>query len=498
MEYISTRGKVEVVSGAKAICDGIAPDGGLYVPRTIPRLQVEDIKWLLQADYPMRVAKILSMYLTDFSYNELLSYTKEAYDENKFDYFPAYVEQLNAYNDHEFMLELWHGPTAAFKDMALQLLPHLMVASAKKLNIKEDICILTATSGDTGSAALEGFKNIDHTKIIVFYPKDGISNMQRLQMVTQNGKNCHVIGIDGSFDDAQTGVKRLFADEMLKATLKKKNVRLSSANSINWGRLVAQIAYYVSLYVDLVKMEKLEAGMEFNVCVPTGNFGNILAAWYAMKMGIPIGKLVCASNRNKILSDFLRMGTYDKNRPFYTTNSPSMDILVSSNLERLLFEMTNRNSSKIEHWMKELKEKGIFSIDPIIKKKIQNKFVGGFCDDSATLKMIRGVYDDTDHVIDTHTAVAFNVYGRYQKRSQDERMVVYVSTASPYKFLSSVYVALFGPQRKNLTEIDLIEAIEKESDLPVPYGLKKVLERPILHDIQIKPNEMKALVEDIC
>lgn len=498
MNYISTRGGDYSYTSAQAIRTGIAPNGGLFVPESIPRLSSDDIRKLMKMDYPARAADILSRYLTDFTLDELLEYTRAAYSEEKFDAFPAHVEQLNSYNDREFMLELWHGPTSAFKDMALQLLPYLMTASARKTGEDKEICILTATSGDTGKAALEGFKDVPGTRVIVFYPHNGVSPIQYLQMATQFGKNCHVVAVRGSFDDTQTGVKQIFGDADLAAKLAENDIVLSSANSINWGRLAPQIAYYCSVYVDLLKEEKLSPGEQFNVVVPTGNFGNILAAWYAMQMGIPIGKLVCASNRNKVLSDFLRSGTYDRNRAFYLTNSPSMDILISSNLERLLFEITGRDSVRVKAWMDELAVSGSYSVDAQTKKRIQSVFVGGFCDDDGVVNTINDVYTRCDHVVDTHTAVGFNVYSRYAQRSHDDRVVVFVSTASPFKFATSVYEGVFGKApEEGADQQELMELLSKESDMPIPTGLDHLGDRDIMHDTVIDKEQMKETVEAI-
>ena len=323
---------------------------------------------------------------------------------------------MNEYNDREYILELWHGPTCAFKDVALQLLPHLMTASAKKTGTNKKICILTATSGDTGKAALEGFKDLPGTEIIVFYPTGGVSEAQKLQMTTTGGSNTHVIAVNGCFDDAQTGVKRIFGDMEFAITLDEHDVMLSSANSINWGRLAPQIAYYVYSYVELIRKGKMDLTESFNIVVPTGNFGNILAAWFAKQMGIPVRKLICASNRNKVLCDFFSSGIYDRNREFYKTTSPSMDILISSNLERLLFEITDMDYKKVTEWMNDLFEKGKYSVDKDTLKSLQRLFVGGFADETGVSKTSLEVYDRTDHVIDPHTAVGFNIYGRYHTR----------------------------------------------------------------------------------
>lgn len=498
MKYISTRGTNYQYTSAQAIKQGIAPDGGLFVPESIPKLSQDDLLRLAGKPYVEIAADVLSLYLDDYSYSEILDYCRSAYDPEKFGEDPAPLVQLNKYNDREYILELWHGPTSAFKDMALQLLPYLMTGAIEKTGEKRKICILTATSGDTGKAALEGFKDVPGTEVIVFYPNSGVSEAQRLQMVTTEGANVHVISVNGCFDDAQTGVKKIFADEEFAQKLKEKGVVLSSANSINWGRLVPQIAYYVASYASLLKNEKILPGEPVNVVVPTGNFGNILAAWYAMKMGVPMNKLICASNRNKVLSDFLRSGMYDRKREFYKTNSPSMDILISSNLERLLFEITGKNGAKVVEWMGQLAEKGSYTVDPATLRSLQSVFVGGFADETGIIKTIRETYDRCDHVIDTHTAVGFNVYGRYYHRSADETKTIFVSTASPFKFADSVLDAIFGNgYSKGRSPEVIIRELSEESSLPVPAGLANLADKPVLHDTCIEKEEMQQKVFDI-
>ncbi len=498
MEYISTRGDQTRYSSAQVIKQGIAPDGGLFVPEQIPRLDISQFKDMAGQRYQDRAVQILSMYLSDYSKDELQTMVEAAYDEEKFGEHPAPLVQINKYCDQEYMLELWHGPTAAFKDIALQLLPHLMKAAVEKTGEQADICILTATSGDTGKAALEGFRDVDGTSVVVFYPAEGVSTAQKLQMITQEGKNCYVVAVEGSFDDTQNGVKTIFGNDTFKEALRSKGKILSSANSINWGRLVPQIVYYCSAYADLIKSEKIEPGEAINLVVPTGNFGNILAAWYAHKMGMPVHKLICASNRNKVLSDFVRNGHYDRRRDFFATNSPSMDILVSSNLERLLFELTDRNSDKVSEWMQALSETGHYQIDQQTLKKMQAVFVGGFADEKGTLKTISNVYDRTDHVIDTHTAVGFNVYGRYAARSKDATKTIFVSTASPLKFSDAVCDAIFGNGYSNgRSDKVLLEELSKESGLEIPETLRDLSQKPVLHDEKITPDMMQAFVVSI-
>ena len=495
MKYISTRGTDYQYTSAQAIIQGIAPDGGLFVPESIPKLSKEDLAGMAGQSYTEIAARILSLYLDDYSHSELMDYCVRAYDPEKFGEDPALLVQLNKYNDREYILELWHGPTAAFKDMALQLLPYLMTGALEKTGEKRKICILTATSGDTGKAALEGFKDIPGTEVIVYYPSAGVSEAQCLQMITTEGSNVHVAAVKGSFDDTQTGVKKIFSDTALEEELKSKGVLLSSANSINWGRLVPQIVYYVASYAALLRMEKITPGEPINVVVPTGNFGNILAAWYAMRMGVPVHRLICASNRNKVLSDFFRSGTYDRNREFYKTNSPSMDILVSSNLERLLFEISGKDGAKVQEWMGQLSEKGAYSVDPSTLRVLQSFFVGGFSDEAGIVKTIREVYDRCDHVIDTHTAVGFNLYGRYYQRSGDETKTIFVSTASPFKFADSVMDAISGiGYSKGRSQEVIIRELSEESSLDVPYGLSNLQDKPVLHNMLIEKEDMKDAV----
>ena len=498
MEYISTRGGDARFTAAMAIKQGIAPDGGLLVPAEIPAVSIDEIVALTNLDYKDRALQILSLFLTDYSRSELREYVEEAYGEDRFGPEPAPLVQLNKYNDREYILELWHGPTAAFKDIALQLLPHLMTAAIRKTGETSRVCILTATSGDTGKAALEGFRDVEGTSVVVFYPSQGVSDAQRLQMVTQEGENCHVVAVEGSFDDAQNGVKAIFNDREFAAGLAEKGYLLSSANSINWGRLVPQIVYYFSAYADLLKRLKIEPGEKINLVVPTGNFGNILAGWYARRMGLPINKLICASNKNKVLSDFIRNGNYDRRREFFKTNSPSMDILISSNLERLLFELSSRDSSRIGTWMTELQTSGHYQIDPATLRSLQEVFVGGFADEAGTLKTIREVYDRCDTLVDTHTAVGFNVYSRYAARSGDETKTVFVSTASPFKFSAAVSDALYGVgYSRGRSEERVLEEISAESGLEIPLTLKDLAKREIRHSKVINKDEMKKTVEEL-
>ncbi len=491
MFYVSTRGDETRYTAAEAILKGIAVDGGLLVPEEIPQFSEHDIEQLKHKDFSGRVAYVLARFLSDYTESELLEYSKLAYSEEKFGEKPCPLVQLNKYNNKYHILELWHGPTAAFKDMALQLLPYLMTAAIRKTGETAEVIILTATSGDTGKAALEGFKNVPGTRVVVYYPKGGVSKAQELQMLTTEGDNCQVIAVEGSFDDAQSGVKQLFSDRDLSEKLALQHQRLSSANSINWGRLAPQIAYYWSAYVDLLNGEKIQAGDLVNFSVPTGNFGNILAAWYANQMGLPIGKLICASNRNNVLSDFLAQGTYNAKREFFMTLTPSMDILVSSNLERLLFELSYQNPAYIKERMEKLQISGSYSVGPEMMKRLHEKFVGGFTDDRGAIRTIQEVYDEFDHVIDPHTAVAFNVYRRYEQRSKDETAVVFVSTASPFKFPATVCKAIFNMQNPAQDELSLLRPLSDESGLEIPEALKDLDERPILHHKVVRIDDMK-------
>ena len=426
MNYTSTRDNSVKASAAYAIATGISPDGGLYVPESIPALTPDELMAAAKENYRDRAVRVLGKYLTDFTEEELRECVNGAYT-GKFggeDVAPV-VDIAN----NRFVLELWHGPTCAFKDMALQLLPHLLTRSVKKTCDGKEIVILVATSGDTGKAALEGFRDVPGTRIIVFYPVEGVSAIQKRQMVTQEGENVGVCAIKGNFDDAQTGVKRIFTDAEIAAELDKHNMAFSSANSINWGRLAPQIVYYISAYADLMNKGVIRMGDKVNVVVPTGNFGNILAAYYAKKMGLPIGKLVCASNANNVLTDFLRTGVYDRNRQFHTTISPSMDILISSNLERLIYDLSGCDSKRVKGWMDSLAATGRYEVDEDVKARISELFWAGCCDDASTQATIREVFESEGYLSDTHTAVALNVYEQYTKEFGADVPTIIASTA---------------------------------------------------------------------
>ena len=482
MKYISTRGAhTDGVSSAYAIKTGLASDGGLFMPEKIPEITLEEITAMISQPYPVRCAGVLSKFLTDYTYSELISDAEDAYA--SFYDFPAKLTDLGELGS---MLELWHGPTAAFKDMALQIMPRLFVRALAKCGEERTAMILVATSGDTGKAALEGYRDIQGTKIKVFYPIDGVSSVQKLQMQTQAGNNVSVCGIVGNFDDAQNGVKRIFASEEMRRELDADGVFLSSANSINWGRLVPQIVYYISAYCDMVKSGKIRIGDEIDVCVPTGNFGNIFACYLAKKMGLPVGKLICASNSNNVLTDFLSTGVYDRNRAFHTTMSPSMDILISSNLERLLY--VTLGAEKTARYMCELAECGRYSLSAEDFDKIKADFVGYYATEDETSEAVRYIYENKNCLIDTHTAVAIHATVKYRSEYKAERIILTVSTASAYKFAADVYRALTG----NLPHSDLaaLDMLKKLTSVEIPEPLSSLASRSVIHDAVIEKDEM--------
>ena len=467
VNYLSTRNKTLRLSAAQAIAQGLSTDGGLMTPVVLPKLSPNALESMKEMSYQQRAVYVMNTYLENFSASELSGYAAKAYGADKFDT-PA-VAPVRQVDDKTYCLELWHGPTCAFKDMALQMLPHLLSASLVKNQEEKTVCILVATSGDTGKAALEGFKDVDKTRILVFYPKDGVSDIQQLQMNTQEGDNVGVCSVVGNFDDAQTGVKKLFSDEQLRAELAQRGYFLSSANSINWGRVLPQIVYYISAYCDLMRDGSIQNGDIVNVCVPTGNFGNILAAYYAKQMGVPIGKLICASNSNNVLTDFLKTGTYDRNRQFYTTMSPSMDILISSNLERLLFDLSGQDDELVRGYMSELAAEGKYTVSPAIRRKIETLFAAGYCDDEQTQKVIGKMWSEHNYLIDPHTAVAFDVLDQYRKETGDETATIVVSTASPFKFCDSVLGALGVNEFAAGTNI--LDQLEKLTGVSTPAPL---------------------------
>ena len=492
MNYLSTRNRDLRMSAPQAIAKGLAPDGGLMTPAVLPRLPASAVETMKGMSYQQRVLYIMNSFLEGFAASELTAFASEAYGGGKFSH--EDIAPLHKLDDSTYCLELWHGPTCAFKDMALQMLPHLLTASLEKNDEKKTVCILVATSGDTGKAALEGFRNVDKTRILVFYPKDGVSEIQELQMVTQEGGNVGVCSVKGNFDDAQAGVKALFSDEELAAELAGRGFFLSSANSINWGRVLPQIVYYASAYCDLLKDGAITKGQAINVCVPTGNFGNILAAYYAKAMGIPINKLICASNQNNVLTDFIHTGAYDRNRTFYNTLSPSMDILVSSNLERMIFELSGRDDRLVREYMSQLAQYGSYRVDSSIRTKLKKEFNAGYCDDRQTQAMIAKMWDESSYLIDPHTAVAFHVLEEYRAETGDDTVTVAVSTASPFKFCDSVLTALGIKEHR--TGLDILDQLAETTGVPVPMPLARLKKRQRRFDGVVDKDEMKGCVLD--
>lgn len=490
MIYKSTRGDAKEVTASQAILQGLAPDGGLYVPVKLPRL-CKTMRELSRMTYKETAYEVLSLFLTDYTEEELKACIDAAYD-SKFD-----TEEIAplVQADGAYYLELFHGATIAFKDMALSILPHLMTTAAKKNGITDEIVILTATSGDTGKAALAGFADVPGTKIIVFYPKHGVSAVQERQMVTQKGDNTYVIGITGNFDDAQTGVKKMFNDEALKKELAEHGFRFSSANSINIGRLVPQIVYYTFAYGKLLSEGHIREGEQINVTVPTGNFGNILAAYYAKQIGVPIAKLICASNTNKVLFDFFETGTYDRNREFVLTSSPSMDILISSNLERLIYHIAGDDCDVTAALMKELSSGGKYAITQAMRDGLID-FISGYATEEDTAEAIRTLYDRTGYVIDPHTAVASFVYRQYLAGSRDDTRTVIASTASPFKFARSVMTAIEG-KTSNEEDFALIDRLSAIANVTLPPAITELRTAPVRHDTVCATEDMKKEVSRI-
>ncbi|NPV52132.1 MAG: threonine synthase [Firmicutes bacterium] len=499
MLYISSRNPGLAATPAEAIKLGIAPDGGLFTPERVPELGMSGactIDDMVGMSYLERAKVILGAFLTDFTDEELAACIRAAYGRGAFDVKGvAPVRPLAGPGSQLYILELWHGPTCAFKDVALQILPHLLTLASMKTSEEKEIVILVATSGDTGKAALEGFKDVPGTRIIVFYPHAGVSEVQERQMVTQEGRNVAVVGILGNFDEAQTGVKRIFGDKGFNALLSEMGFRLSSANSINWGRLVPQIVYYISAYCDLVTMGELAPGEEVNIAVPTGNFGNILAAYYARRMGLPVHKLICASNENNVLVDFMRTGVYTRKRRFVQTISPSMDILVSSNLERLLFELTGHNGKLVRQWMHDLAGTGTYEVDSDVKGALTELFWADYATEAETIATIKAVYDSYHYVLDTHTAVGKNVHDKYVAATQDRRKTILASTASPFKFAGSVVKAIAGEEQiQGQSEFDLLRVLADIGNMPIPEGLRDLEFKSPRHTIECAPAEMRNVV----
>ena len=490
--YKSTRDSSIRVESAAAIAKGISEEGGLFVPESIPSISMDELKSLAGMNYAQRAAFVFSKYLTDYTDAELRYCTESAYTTKAFD--TENIAEIAHLFEGTYMLELWHGPTCAFKDMALQILPYFLTTAVKKLNMDKKVVILVATSGDTGKAALEGFKDVPGTEIMVFYPVEGVSDMQKRQMVTQEGENVTVCAVKGNFDDCQSGVKKIFTDHTVLDALEKGGMTFSSANSINWGRLVPQIVYYVSSYVSLAESGEIAYGDLLNVVVPTGNFGNILAAYYAKMMGVPLGKLICASNINKVLTDFIRTGVYNRNRQFYPTTSPSMDILISSNLERLLYLLTGEDDAQIREWFTALAEKGTYEVTDAVKAKLTEQFYGGFCDDAETKATIAELYQKYGYTCDTHTAVAVKVYEDYRKETGDTTKTLIASTASPFKFSASVLDALGKKPADGTDEYDMVELLQEVSSMEIPQSLAALKTKPRRFDGSIDKSEMQQFV----
>lgn len=495
MQYQSTRSSKISISSAEAIKKGLSAEGGLFVPENIPAVDINEIKAMANMDYRHRAKFILSKYLTDFTEEELESCINNAYTKEKFG--TDNIAPVYKLNDKEYILELWHGPTCAFKDMALQILPHLLTTSMKKTNENNEVVILVATSGDTGKAALEGFRDVDGTRIVVFYPEKGVSEIQKLQMITQDGNNVGVAAVSGNFDDAQNGVKKIFTDEEYNAQLQNNNFKLSSANSINWGRLVPQIVYYFSAYADMLEAGEITLGEKINIVVPTGNFGNILAGYYAYKMGLPVNRFICASNENNVLTDFIKTGVYNKLRDFHTTISPSMDILISSNLERFLYDLSGRDDKLISEWMSELNKTGCYTVNEDVKNKITSLFSAGCANDDETMSAVKKCFDDYGYVIDTHTAVAKFVYDEYTKTTGDNTKTVIASTASPFKFNQSVLIALKGHNFvAGKDEFTLLDELSNISGMEIPKSLSELKNKLKLFNTVCEKDQMPQTVNE--
>lgn len=497
MDFTSTRSTGTPISSKQAIIAGIAPDGGLYVPASLPRISLSEVQSLAALPYPRRALRILQPFLEDYSAGELAESAQAAYSSERFDS-PA-IAPLHSLDPATHILELWHGPTSAFKDMALQILPHLLVNALRSQGEKKEVVILVATSGDTGKAALEGFRDVPGTRVIVFFPEQGVSQVQKLQMLTQTGGNLHVIPVrDANFDDAQNAVKAVFTNRAFNESVEARDYRFSSANSINWGRLVPQVAYYFSAYADLLGAGVISPGALVNIAVPTGNFGNILAAWYAREMGLPVKTFICASNENRILTDFLRTGVYDTNRAFIKTSSPSMDILISSNLERLLYHLSGQKHAQVSQWMAELKRSGKYQItgDPLAA--LQTSFWADFCNEDETRQTIRDTWQDHAYLVDTHTAVALNVLSKYRQQTGDTAPTILASTASPFKFNQTVAEAIFGSQAvAGQDEFALLDLLSRDCGLAIPENLRGLDQKTIRHQTVCRPAEIQAAVADI-
>lgn len=494
MQYMSTRNGNWHYTSVQAMTQGLAADGGLFIPAYLPKLPKSALEDLSQMSYQQRAVYVMKIFLEEFTVKELTDFSVAAYSPERFDT-PAIAPVKDVMED-TYCLELWHGPTCAFKDMALQMLPHLLTASLRKQEERKTACILVATSGDTGKGALAGFRDVVGTKVLVFYPKDGVSAVQELQMVTQEGDNVGVTAVVGNFDDAQRGVKTLFQDETLKAELGRRGYLLSSANSINWGRVLPQIVYYVSAYADMVRDEKITNGEKINVCVPTGNFGNILAAYYAKCMGVPIDKMICASNENNVLTEFLATGVYNKKRPFYNTNSPSMDIVVSSNLERLLFAIA-QDDDWVRGKMEELENDEIYQVEADKFQRISSQFIGYTTNGKEAQETIAQVYQTQGYLMDTHTAVGFHALAQHRKATGDQTKTLVVSTASPYKFCDSVLEALGTPKDQQRPGLELLQQLSQVTALPVPAPLAELEGKAVRFTDVVEKTRMIDAVEKL-
>jgi len=491
MQYNSTRDNAVQVTAAQAIVRGLSEEGGLFVPQSLPQLSGEDIAALAALPYAQRAERILSLFLGDFTPEEVADCAARAYTAERFR--SEAIAPLHELREGVHILELWHGPTCAFKDMALQILPHLMRVSAGKTADGKEIVILGATSGDTGKAALEGFRDAPHTRILVFYPEQGVSPMQKLQMITQEGANVAVCAIRGNFDDAQSGVKRIFTDPAVARKLETQGMMFSSANSINLGRLAPQVAYYFKSYMDLVRRGEIAMGEEVNFVVPTGNFGDILAGDFARRMGLPVAKLICASNANNVLTAFIRTGLYDRRRAFHKTASPSMDILVSSNLERYLYLESGRDAALVARLMRELTEKGAYTAPEGVRKALSERFWAGCADDTDTFRTIARVWHELGYLLDTHTAVAWSVYERFRQQDDNGKKTVVLATASPYKFAASVLTALGKAPAPGFAALDELNAL---TGVPVPKNLAAIRDLPVLHTDAVEKRDMLSYVKE--
>lgn len=494
MKYISTRGNYKRVDAAEAICTGMVPEGGLFVPEKIPVFTRKEIEDIIYKTYLEIAVEVLGKFLSDYNKDELEEAVDAAYNKTNFPI--DEVVPLVHLDKKSYLLELWHGPTAAFKDIALQLMPQLLTKAVRKVGLDKEIVILVATSGDTGKAALEGFKNLEGIRIIVFYPAEGVSKIQEMQMITTTGNNTYVVAVNGNFDDCQTAVKTVFADQDFNCSLKQKSFQFSSANSINWGRLLPQIVYYFSAYANLRRNEAIENGEKINIVVPTGNFGNILAAFYAYRMGLPVNRFICASNENKVLADFFNTGIYNIDRNFKRTTSPSMDILISSNLERFLFEVTGHDDEKINQWYKGLKKNFFFKVDSDTLEKIKTLFIGDYAVEDEVEREIIHSYTECNYLLDPHTAVAVNIYNKYYKRTADKTITVIASTANPYKFSETVLQAL-GNMDKNNNGYDKIKRLNQITGIEIHRSLKDLDKKEMRHNRRCEPDQLKEEILDI-